>query len=226
MGPASIDMYAMHRGTARDISFLIDFIPAYLFPNGEKVVEKYAVTGISLGGQSTLLTRCQAYAELPLPPGHATWIVLRDDPRVTLGIPIIGCPDYISLLTPRIAHNPPSNGQRDLVGPAFPDTLRKLVEKDDPCAVDYRSRDPAVNPYIGKQILILGGKEDELVPPKFGEKMYKEMYMGPEGAKEMVVQEGVGHRLSSQMIERVGEWLWRYGVRDDASEAGPGSSRL
>ncbi|KAI5452029.1 hypothetical protein NCC49_001325 [Naganishia albida] len=203
----AIDMYAMHRGTARDISFLIDFIPAYLFPNGEKVVEKYAVTGISLGG-------------------HATWIVLRDDPRVTLGIPIIGCPDYISLLTPRIAHNPPSNGQRDLIGPAFPDTLRKLVEKDDPCAVDYRSRDPVVNPYIGKQILILGGKEDELVPPKFGEKMYKEMYMGPEGVKEMVVQEGVGHRLSSQMIERVGEWLWRYGVRDDASEAGPGSSRL
>lgn len=42
----------MHRGTARDISFLIDFIPAYLFPNGEKVIEKFAVTGISLGGES------------------------------------------------------------------------------------------------------------------------------------------------------------------------------
>ena len=36
----SIDMYAMQRGTARDISFLVDFLPSYLFPNGEKVIEK------------------------------------------------------------------------------------------------------------------------------------------------------------------------------------------
>lgn len=112
------------------------------------------------------------------------------------------------------------------MGPAFPDSLRKLVEKEDPCAADYRSRDPSVNPYIGKQILILGGKDDDLVPPKFGEKMFAEMYVGPEGAKEMVVQEGVGHRLSSQMIERVGEWLWRYGVRDGSHGAASESSRL
>ena len=48
----SIDMYAMQRGTARDISFLVDFLPSYLFPNGEKVIEKYGVTGFSLGGGS------------------------------------------------------------------------------------------------------------------------------------------------------------------------------
>lgn len=44
-------MYAMQRGTARDISFLVDFLPSYLFPNGEKVIEKYGVTGFSLGGE-------------------------------------------------------------------------------------------------------------------------------------------------------------------------------
>jgi hypothetical protein len=44
-------MYAMQRGTARDISFLVDFLPSYLFPNGEKVIEKYGVTGFSLGGK-------------------------------------------------------------------------------------------------------------------------------------------------------------------------------
>ena len=166
-------------------------------------------------------------AEVPPLKGHATWIVLRDDPRVTLGIPIIGCPDYISLLTPRIAHNPPSNGQRELVGPAFPSTLRQLIEREDPCAVDYRSHDPAVNPYIGKQILVLGGKDDDLVPPKFGEKMYADMYVGTDGAKDMVIQDGVGHRLSSQMIEKVGEWLWRYGLRGGAAEtAATQSSQL
>lgn len=56
----SIDMYAMQRGTARDISFLVDFLPSYLFPNGEKVIEKYGVTGFSLGGRSH--DPCQIYA--------------------------------------------------------------------------------------------------------------------------------------------------------------------
>lgn len=144
-------------------------------------------------------------------------MVLRDEPRITLGIPIVGCPDYISLLTPRIAKYPPSTGQRELAAPAFPASLTQLVAKEDPCAADYRSHDPAVNPYIGKQILILGGGEDRLVPPKFGEEMFRDMYVGPEGAKEMIVQEGIGHAMSPEMLERIGEWLWRYGVNDGAS---------
>lgn len=40
-------------GTARDVSFLIDFLPAYLFPNGERMVAEWAVAGISLGGHAT-----------------------------------------------------------------------------------------------------------------------------------------------------------------------------
>lgn len=47
----SLDMYAVQTGTARDVSFLIDFLPAYLFPNGEKHVEEFFVTGVSLGGE-------------------------------------------------------------------------------------------------------------------------------------------------------------------------------
>jgi pimeloyl-ACP methyl ester carboxylesterase len=161
---------------------------------------------------------------MALSAGHATWMVLRDEPRITLGIPIVGCPDYISLLTPRIAKFPPSTGQRELAAPAFPASLAQLVTKDDPCAADYRSHDPAVNPYIGKQILILGGGEDRLVPPKFGEKMFRDMYVGSEGAKEMIVQDGIGHAMSPEMLERVGEWLWKYGVNDGA--AGSQTSQL
>ncbi|KAJ9109202.1 hypothetical protein QFC21_000531 [Naganishia friedmannii] len=197
----AIDMYAMHRGTARDVSFLIDFIPAYLFPEGERTIEKFAMTGVSLGG-------------------HASWIVLRDEPRVTIGIPIIGCPDYYSMLKERIARKGPSNGQKTLVGPAFPPSLAQLVAKEDPIAVHYTSHDPLVNPYIGKQILILGGGDDKLVPPKFGEKIYEGLYVGEKGAKNMIIQEGVGHRLSEEMIERVGEWIWRYGLSSgDGTEA-------
>lgn len=189
----AVDMCAMYHGTARDISFLIDFIPAYLFPEAERTIEKFAVTGVSLGG-------------------HATWIVLRDEPRVTIGIPIIGCPDYYSMIKERIARKPPSNGQRTLVGPAWPPSFAELIAKRDACAVDYTSHDPTVNPYINKQILILGGGDDKLVPPKFGQKMYDEMYVGEKGAKDMIIQDGVGHATSNEMIERVGEWIWRYGL--------------
>lgn len=152
-------------------------------------------------------------------------MVLRDEPRITLGIPVVGCPDYVSLLTPRIAEHPPSTGQRELAAPAFPASLAQLVAKEDPCAVDYRSHDPSVNPYIGKQILVLGGAEDRLVPPKHGQKMFEDMYLGPHGAKEMIVQEGVGHHMSPEMLERAGEWLWKYGVNDGAAVA-PQHSQL
>ena len=40
-------------GTAQDVSFLIDFIPAYLFPHDDCKVDAWGVAGISLGGHST-----------------------------------------------------------------------------------------------------------------------------------------------------------------------------
>jgi hypothetical protein len=42
-------------GTAQDISFLIDFLPSYISPNGELEIERWGVAGISLGGHSTWL---------------------------------------------------------------------------------------------------------------------------------------------------------------------------
>lgn len=51
-------MLAMQAGTASDVSFLADFLPSFLFPDGEAEITLWAVTGISLGG-------------------HSTWIVLR-----------------------------------------------------------------------------------------------------------------------------------------------------
>ncbi|KAG9011099.1 hypothetical protein FRB94_009242 [Tulasnella sp. JGI-2019a] len=71
----AIDMFAVYAGTSRDVSFLIDFLPAYLYPSGEREVVDWGVIGISLGG-------------------HSTWMILKEDPRVTLGIPIIGIMAY------------------------------------------------------------------------------------------------------------------------------------
>jgi len=50
-------------GGCRDFSQIIDFLAAYLFPNGERVIDEYIPTGVSMGGKwhlpryvSTILT--------------------------------------------------------------------------------------------------------------------------------------------------------------------------
>lgn len=75
-------------GTSRDVTFLIDFLPAYLYPSAEKTIKQWLVAGISLGGHSTWISlRTGMYDATMLPwmfsHGHA-------EPRVRLGIPIIG----------------------------------------------------------------------------------------------------------------------------------------
>ena len=45
-------------GAVKDVSFLIDVLPAYLFPNDERFIGECVLAGFSLGG-------------------HATWLALR-----------------------------------------------------------------------------------------------------------------------------------------------------
>jgi hypothetical protein len=51
----AVDMYSIQVGTARDVSFLIDFLPSVVFPKGERTVTDWFIAGISLGGHSTWL---------------------------------------------------------------------------------------------------------------------------------------------------------------------------
>ncbi len=46
-------------GTSHDVSHLIDFLPSYLFPNGERTIAQFVCVGKSMGG-------------------HSTWLVLRN----------------------------------------------------------------------------------------------------------------------------------------------------
>lgn len=87
-------------GGARDVSFLIDFLPAYLFPNGERTISTWAVAGVSLGGHSTWHCLKDGTKVLPSLFGvfrSSFWVQLPAiDPRVTIGIPIIGTTDPLS----------------------------------------------------------------------------------------------------------------------------------
>jgi dienelactone hydrolase len=110
------------------VSFLIDFLEAYLFPTRERTIVEWGVAGISLGG-------------------HSTWLVAAADPRVRLAIPIIGCPDCLKLIEPRaVAHG-------ITVGPPhFPESLVKVIRAKAVTALPYTSGG-SENPFLGKKVV-------------------------------------------------------------------------
>jgi pimeloyl-ACP methyl ester carboxylesterase len=102
---------------------LIDYLPAYIFPKSEHHISDHLALGVSLGG-------------------HATWSCLFHEPRISTGVVIIGCPDYVNLLSDRarlskreswVTTNPP--GSRFLGSADFPTSLLETVRRYDPAGL-------------------------------------------------------------------------------------------
>ena len=47
--------YVVVVGTVKDLSFLIDVLPAYIFPRDERIIGEWVLAGFSLGGHATWL---------------------------------------------------------------------------------------------------------------------------------------------------------------------------
>lgn len=225
----AVDLYAMYDGTARDVSFLLDYLPAYLFPHDERQVTTWAVTGQSLGG-------------------HAVWHVLQNEPRVRIGVPMIGMPDISRLLARRTASNFVPNAP-----PAVPGHLRAHIARTDPAAVASANAAAAAgagggvqppNPYWGKKILVLSGQDDRLVrweySAAFVDALVVDQYgsfahpnpacprpppgQGPQPGVarpglDVVIQPGVGHAVTPAMVDRAAEWIWYWGLVSHQSES-------
>lgn len=72
----AVDMMGMISGMGADTSGLIDVVEGYLGLEGVEVDGHFAL-GWSLGG-------------------HSVWQMMFKEPRVTAGVVIIGCPDFMS----------------------------------------------------------------------------------------------------------------------------------
>ncbi|KAG8216433.1 Alpha/Beta hydrolase protein [Butyriboletus roseoflavus] len=172
-------------GTVHDLTFLIDHIPAYIYPQVERSIVEWGVAGISLGG-------------------HSTWIALTREPRIQLAIPIIGCPDYTKLISQRAQFHGIS-----LEAPHYPLHLKAYVEAYDPASFAFREKDVA-NPFLGKRILVLSGAEDKLVPWTASQEFVEGLEVGG-GVKKVVLEENVGHDCTPAMIQEaalfVRDWL-------------------
>lgn len=42
-------------GGCQDVSFIIDFLASYLFPTGDRMIDEWIATGVSLGGTITMI---------------------------------------------------------------------------------------------------------------------------------------------------------------------------
>ncbi|KAI0926415.1 hypothetical protein AcV5_008882 [Taiwanofungus camphoratus] len=177
------DMYSIHTGTARDISFLIDFLPSFLYPSGDRTVAQWLLAGKSLGG-------------------HTTWYALRHEPRVKFGIPIIACPDYIALMSKRAKHN-----SVPWEPPYVPDSLLSLIKQHDAVAAPYTADDPS-NPFLGKKVLVLSGADDKLVPFSAGKHFVDNLNVG-NGVKKVIVYPGVGHKCTPEMVQEMSKFIWK-----------------
>ncbi|KAK7678524.1 hypothetical protein QCA50_018396 [Cerrena zonata] len=194
----AVDMYSIQVGSAQDVSFLIDFLPAFLYPNGEMSIQQWSVSGVSLGG-------------------HSAWITLRNDPRVKVGIPIIGGADYLALMSKRA-----ETSGIQLKPPYLPESLRQVIEANDPVHAPYESSDSS-NPFYGKKILALSGAEDLLVPFAATEPFFEKLNVGPNGVKKVILEAGVGHKCTTEMVHQMAEFIWKE-VIAAPSHSAPNSS--
>ena len=48
--------HVLSAGTAQDVSYLIDFLPSYLFPSNERPIAQWLIGGKSLGGHATWIS--------------------------------------------------------------------------------------------------------------------------------------------------------------------------
>lgn len=194
----AMDLYAMMLGTANDASFIIDMLSSYLFPHDERRVEPWVVSGKSLGG-------------------HATWHCLANDPRVHIGLPFIGMPDYTALLHDRTRSSFVPNAP-----PTVPASLKSLITRVDPARRGYDSWDPQANPFLGKKICVCSGADDPLVKWNWNQPFLDALVLGEPDARgnmpglDVYLQPGVRHEVTDPMIEYAGAFLRKWAITVDS----------
>ncbi|KAA1467396.1 hypothetical protein DENSPDRAFT_926577 [Dentipellis sp. KUC8613] len=192
----AIDLYGTMIGTARDVSFVIDFLPSYLFPNGEHTIAEWAAAGTSLGA-------------------HIVWFVLKEEPRVRTGIAVMGSPDNIAMM-----HAVGAVARVPIAPPHVPDALLALMRRLEPGAADHRARS-AANPYFGKRVLVVVAEQDVFVPWGMYGAFVEALEVGPGGRKEVVREPGK-HVYTDEMMCAVVRFFWEECV----VVKGPGKAAL
>lgn len=129
---------------------------------------------------------------------------LLTEQRLSVVIPIVGCPDYLALMQ----HRAEASGLQ-FGPPTLPVSLLELIRRESPASTPTADR----NPFFGKRILVLAGGKDKLVPWAFSESFVERIKVGEGGAKKVVVYPDVGHIFTATMEEVMADFVWEEGCR-------------
>ncbi|QIX01198.1 hypothetical protein AMS68_006715 [Peltaster fructicola] len=201
----AVDMWTLFSGTAQDVSLLITHLPTYL----SFTPSMHICSGVSLGG-------------------HATWQALLKDPRINAALIVVGCADYVRLMTDRAIRSKLESCMntvpvaRNFLGSKdFPQSLIEEVERSDPSGVflgelDTVTGDDHLHPPSKAEISRL----NPLIEQKLAAAIDKEHgWCKDQGISltDVVDPEG-GHEFSIAMRREAEQWLCRL-----LSESGQGS---
>ncbi|KAK1978482.1 hypothetical protein LZ30DRAFT_728757 [Colletotrichum cereale] len=208
----ALDMWAMVSGMAGETTALIDVVEGYLklelarrgADEGWKM-DQHLVLGVSLGG-------------------HSAWQTMFREDRVSAGVVVIGCPDYMALLSDRAkksklaTFSAEDDGASFLGSRDFPSGLVASCLRHDPKGMlfgtgavpasaegvpenERRRLRGALDRLCvgGKKFLVCSGAEDRLVPYKMSEP-FIEFFAGAAGT--WYADEGV--TLENNVYEGVG----------------------
>jgi pimeloyl-ACP methyl ester carboxylesterase len=210
------DMFSIFHGTAMDTSLLMDHIASYIFnePNAPPI-DQHFVLGVSLGG-------------------HAAWHVIFHEPRVSAAVIVVGCPDYLRVMTDRarlsrLPSYTSDNGASFVGSPDFPNALVSSVRKWDPKGLLFGLDPIAISPSAseqdrlqrilnakikGKSLLVCSGGDDKLIPYHCSVQFMEFLKNSTQGwcagdgiYVENIVYEGVGHEYSEGMKKDASRFL-------------------
>ncbi|KAJ2998577.1 hypothetical protein HDV02_004392 [Globomyces sp. JEL0801] len=156
-----IDMYSLQYGTANDVKYLMDTIPLFV------KIDEWAIWGFSLGG-------------------HATLLALTLDDRLKVGVSVVGCGDYKTLMA-----------DRNVI---VTDELQNLLLKVDPINIPQT--------YKNKNILLLNGGKDTLVNSRSNDVFLATVQSLTGNEKfQRIVDDDAGHVLSDLMKSKSVQWF-------------------
>lgn len=151
---------------------------------------------------------------------HVRLLTNADDPRIRVGVPFIGTPDFQKLIAMRAEK---SNLQD--APPTVPGTLRALLQRVDPASQPYREVGPR-NPFFGKKILACCGADDTLVRFSYSQDFLEHLVVAEPGSEDarrsfqVYVQPNTGHKvtpestyaLTDPVLQLGGKWLAQWAL--------------
>ncbi|KAG5979442.1 hypothetical protein E4U55_005155 [Claviceps digitariae] len=200
----AIDMAGLIGTAAAEVSVLMGIVGGYLGRGPD--VDAHVCLGWSLGG-------------------HAAWWSLFGEERMDGGVVMVGCADFVSLMSNRHKHCPLDTPKPFLGSYYFPPDLLTTVQSHDPKSILFgaTSTPPSSVPsgeqarlrkildarVRGKKVLVCSGGDDQLVPYALSAPLLALLkdaakpggwYEDGEFVLEDKVYSGLGHALSAEMV--------------------------